>query len=44
MVHTFDGSGAPPLIRHLAAQGLSQREIAGTLGLTRYQDRKALAA
>lgn len=35
---------APPSIRHLAAQGLSQREIAGTLGLTRYQVRKALAA
>jgi len=35
---------APPLIRHLAAQGFSQREIAGTLGLTRYQVQKALAA
>jgi hypothetical protein len=35
---------APPSIRHLAAQGCSQREIAGTLGLTRYQVRKALAA
>lgn len=35
---------APPSIRHLAAQGLSQREIAGTLGLTRYQVQKALAA
>ena len=35
---------APPSIRHLAAQGFSQREIAGTLGLTRYQVRKALAA
>jgi hypothetical protein len=44
MVHTFGGNVAPPSIRHLAAQGLSQREIAGTLGLTRYQVRKALAA
>jgi DNA-binding transcriptional regulator LsrR (DeoR family) len=35
---------APHAIRHLAAQGCSQREIAGTLGLTRYQVRKALAA
>jgi hypothetical protein len=35
---------APLSIRHLAAQGCSQREIAGTLGLTRYQVRKALAA
>ena len=35
---------APPSIRHLADQGLSQREIAGTMGLTRYQVRKALAA
>ena len=35
---------APPSVRRLAAQGLSQREIAGTLGLTRYQVRKALAA
>jgi hypothetical protein len=35
---------APPSIRHLASQGLSQREIAGTLGLTRYQVRKALEA
>jgi hypothetical protein len=35
---------APPSIRHLAAQGLSQREIAGTLGLTRYEVQKALAA
>lgn len=34
---------APPSIRHLAAQGCSQREIAGTLGLTRYQVRKALS-
>jgi hypothetical protein len=33
----------PPSIRHLAAQGLSQREIANTLGLTRYQVRKSLA-
>ena len=37
-------SVAPPLIRHLAAQGLSQRKIAGTMGLTRYQVQKALAA
>ncbi len=44
MVHTFDGNVAPPSIRHLAAHGLSQREIAGKLGLTRYQVRKALAA
>jgi hypothetical protein len=28
----------------LAAQGCSQQEIAGTLGLTRYQVRKALKA
>lgn len=35
---------APPSIRHLAARGFSQREIAGTMGLTRYQVRKALAA
>lgn len=35
---------APPSVRRLAAQGCSQREIAGTLGLTRYQVRKALAA
>ena len=35
---------APPSIRRLAAEGLSQRKIAGTLGLTRYQVQKALAA
>jgi hypothetical protein len=35
---------APLSIWHLASQGLSQREIAGTLGLTRYQVRKTLAA
>jgi hypothetical protein len=35
---------APLSIWHLASQGLSQREIAGTLGLTRYQVRKALEA
>jgi hypothetical protein len=44
MVHTFGGNVAPPSIRHLAAQGLSQREIAGKLGLTRCHVRKALAA
>jgi hypothetical protein len=31
-------------IRHLAAQGCSQREIAGKLGFNRYQVRKALEA
>jgi hypothetical protein len=41
---TTPANVAPPSIRHLADQGLSQREIAGTLGLTRYQVRKALAA
>ena len=41
---TTPANVAPPSIRHLAAQGLSQREIAGTLGLTRYQVQKALAA
>lgn len=41
---TTPASVASPSIRHLAAQGLSQREIAGTLGLTRYQVQKALAA
>jgi hypothetical protein len=35
---------APPSVRRLAAQGCSQREIAGKLGLTRYQVRKALVA
>jgi hypothetical protein len=35
---------APPSIRQLADQGCSQREIAVTLGLTRYQVRKALEA
>ena len=41
---TTPANVAPPSIRHLAAQGFSQREIAGTLGLTRYQVRKALVA
>jgi hypothetical protein len=41
---TTPANVAPPSIRHLADQGLSQREIAGTLGLTRYQVRKALVA
>ena len=41
---TTPANVAPPSIRHLADQGLSQREIAGTLGLTRYQVRKTLAA
>ena len=41
---TTPANVAPPSIRRLAAQGCSQREIAGTLGLTRYQVRKALAA
>ena len=41
---TTPANVAPPSIRHLAAQGFSQREIAGTMGLTRYQVRKALAA
>ena len=41
---TTPANVAPTSIRHLAAQGLSQREIAGTLGLTRYQVQKALAA
>jgi hypothetical protein len=41
---TTPANVAPPSIRHLATQGFSQREIAGTLGLTRYQIRKALAA
>ena len=41
---TTPANVAPPSIRHLADQGLSQREIAGTLGLTRYQVQKALAA
>jgi hypothetical protein len=41
---TTPSNVAPPSIRHLAAQGFSQREIAGTMGLTRYQVRKALAA
>jgi hypothetical protein len=41
---TTPANVAPPSIRRLAAQGCSQREIAGTLGLTRYQIRKALAA
>ena len=41
---TTPASVAPPLIRHLAAEGLSQRKIAGTMGLSRYQVRKALAA
>jgi hypothetical protein len=41
---TTPANVAPPSIRHLAAQGLSQREIAGTLGLTRYRVRKVLAA
>lgn len=37
-------ANVPPSIRHLAAQGLSQRKIASTLGLTRYQVRKTLLA
>jgi hypothetical protein len=41
---TTPANVAPPSIRHLAAQGLSQRKIAGTMGLTRYQVQKALAA
>jgi hypothetical protein len=41
---TTPANVAPTSIRHLAAQGLSQREIAGTLGITRSQVRKALAA
>ena len=41
---TTPANVAPPSIRHLAAQGFSQRMIAGTMGLTRYQVRKALAA
>lgn len=41
---TTPANVAPPSIRHLAAQGLSQREFAGTMGLSRYQVRKALAA
>jgi hypothetical protein len=41
---TTPANVAPPSVRRLAAQGCSQREIAGTLGLTRYQVRKALAA
>ena len=41
---TTPANVAPLSIRHLAAQGLSQRKIAGTLGLTRYQVQKALAA
>jgi hypothetical protein len=34
---------APPSVRHLAAQGFSQRRIASTLGLSRRQVRKALS-
>jgi len=41
---TTPANVAPPSVRRLAAQGCSQREIAGTLGLTRYQIRKTLAA
>jgi hypothetical protein len=41
---TTSANVAPPSVRRLAAQGCSQREIAGTLGLTRYQVRKALVA
>jgi hypothetical protein len=41
---TTPANVAPAWVRHLAAQGCSQREIAGTLGLTRYQVRKTLAA
>ena len=41
---TTPANVAPPSVRRLATQGCSQREIAGTLGLTRYQVRKALKA
>jgi hypothetical protein len=41
---TTPANVAPPSIRHLAIQGFSQREIASTLGLTRYQVRRALGA
>jgi hypothetical protein len=41
---TTPANVAPSSVRRLAAQGCSQRVIAGTLGLTRYQVRKALEA
>lgn len=34
---------APPSIQRLAAEGFSQRQISSTLGITRYQVRKALS-
>jgi hypothetical protein len=40
---TTPANVAPPSIRHLAAQGCSQREISSKLGVSRHKVRKALS-